>query len=159
MIYTHLIWLILGRTCGAVWTFERYIDYELEGFVRDVQTEISKTECEDLCLSESRWSFVGFNFFLLKMTLKVFSSKTLGYLNFVVEGSLVDLLLTTIWRGSVDWARKTGGNWKKRNRVFSGLNILLLWILLTHTSVQIQSTGSIQGETGIRLPGKPVWIT
>ena len=48
--------LILGRTCGAVWTFERYIDYELEGFVRDVQTEISKTECEDLCLSESRWA-------------------------------------------------------------------------------------------------------
>ena len=43
-----------GRTCGAVWTFERYIDYELEGFVRDVQTEVSKTECEDLCLSESR---------------------------------------------------------------------------------------------------------
>ena len=46
--------LFLGRTCGAVWTFERYIDYELEGFVRDVQTEVSKTECEDLCLSESR---------------------------------------------------------------------------------------------------------
>ena len=48
------LYLISGRTCGAVWTFERYIDYELEGFVRDVQTEISKTECEDLCLSESR---------------------------------------------------------------------------------------------------------
>ena len=49
------LYLISGRTCGAVWTFERYIDYELEGFVRDVQTEISKTECEDLCLSESRY--------------------------------------------------------------------------------------------------------
>ena len=24
--------------------------------MRDVQTEVSKTECEDLCLSESRWS-------------------------------------------------------------------------------------------------------
>ena len=45
-----------GRTCGAVWTFERYIDYELKGFIRDTHREISKTECEDLCLSESRFS-------------------------------------------------------------------------------------------------------
>jgi len=45
-----------GRTCGAVWTFERYIDYELKGFIRDTHRDISKTECEDLCLSESRFS-------------------------------------------------------------------------------------------------------
>ena len=45
-----------GRTCGAVWTFERYIDYELRGFVRAEHKDISKTECEDLCLSESRFS-------------------------------------------------------------------------------------------------------
>ena len=50
--FIHPVWP--GRTCGAVWTFERYIDYELEGFVRDTQRDISKTECEDLCLSESR---------------------------------------------------------------------------------------------------------
>ena len=43
-----------GRTCGAVWTFERHIDYELRGFVRAEHSDISKTECEDLCLSESR---------------------------------------------------------------------------------------------------------
>jgi hypothetical protein len=24
-----------GRTCGAVWSYERYVDYELRGFVRD----------------------------------------------------------------------------------------------------------------------------
>jgi len=45
-----------GRTCGAVWTFERYIDYELRGFVRETQRNVSKTECEDFCLSESRFS-------------------------------------------------------------------------------------------------------
>ena len=45
----------LGRTCGAVWTFERYIDYELRGFVRETQRNVSKTECEDFCLSESRY--------------------------------------------------------------------------------------------------------
>ncbi|XP_023323415.1 uncharacterized protein LOC111697594 [Eurytemora carolleeae] len=44
-----------GRTCGAVWTFERYIDFELRGFVRDTHRDISKTECQDLCLSESRF--------------------------------------------------------------------------------------------------------
>ena len=32
----------------------RYIDYELRGFIRDTQRDISKTECEDLCLGESR---------------------------------------------------------------------------------------------------------
>ena len=44
----------LGRTCGAVWTFERFIDYELRGFVRETHNDVTKTECEDFCLSESR---------------------------------------------------------------------------------------------------------
>ena len=52
-----------GRTCGAVWTFERYIDYELRGFVRETQRNVSKTECEDFCLSESRYNDA--NIFLL----------------------------------------------------------------------------------------------
>ena len=72
--------MISGRTCGAVWTFERYIDYELEGFVRDVQTEISKTECEDLCLSASRCRF-----FIQQL-----------WIDFILLGFHVDLLLTII---------------------------------------------------------------
>jgi len=44
-----------GRTCGATWTFERFIDFELRGFIRDTHRDISKTECQDLCLSESRF--------------------------------------------------------------------------------------------------------
>ena len=44
-----------GRTCGAVWTFERFIDYELRGFVRETHRNVSKTDCEDFCLSESRF--------------------------------------------------------------------------------------------------------
>ena len=102
MIY---IWTISGRTCGAVWTFERYIDYELEGFVRDVQTEISKTECEDLCLSESRCRF-----FIQQL-----------WIDFILLGFLVDLLLTIIWRGNAAWARKTG-----RNRIRLPENVDLL---------------------------------
>ena len=45
-----------GRTCGAVWTFERFLDYELRGWVRDTQTKISKLECQDACVSENRFS-------------------------------------------------------------------------------------------------------
>ena len=49
-----------GRSCGAVWTFERHIDTELRGFVRETQVNVTKTQCEDFCLSESRCGVVRY---------------------------------------------------------------------------------------------------
>ena len=37
-----------------MWTFERHVDTELRGFVRETQVNVTKTQCEDFCLSESR---------------------------------------------------------------------------------------------------------
>ena len=44
-----------GRSCKAQWTFERFIDKELRANIRDTVRDVSKTECEDLCLSENRF--------------------------------------------------------------------------------------------------------
>ena len=47
--------LFPGRTCNALWTFERFVDKELRSNVRDTVREVTKTDCEDLCLSENRF--------------------------------------------------------------------------------------------------------
>ena len=44
-----------GRSCNALWTFERMVDKELRSNVRDTIREVTKTDCEDLCLSENRF--------------------------------------------------------------------------------------------------------
>ena len=41
-----------------MWTFERHVDTELRGFVRETQVNVTKTQCEDFCLSESRCGIV-----------------------------------------------------------------------------------------------------
>nr|CAD7262146.1 unnamed protein product [Timema shepardi] len=41
-----------GVTCGLAWTFDRFLNYELRGFVNLQIPGISKTECEDRCLEE-----------------------------------------------------------------------------------------------------------
>ncbi len=46
---------IIGRSCNALWTFERFVDKELRSNIRDTVRDVSKTECEDLCLSENRF--------------------------------------------------------------------------------------------------------
>lgn len=43
-----------------MWTFERHIDTELRGFVRETQVNVTKTQCEDFCLSESRCGVVRY---------------------------------------------------------------------------------------------------
>ena len=47
--------MLTGRTCNALWTFERMVDKELRSNVRDTIREVTKTDCEDLCLSENRF--------------------------------------------------------------------------------------------------------
>ena len=47
--------LFTGRSCNALWTFERFVDKELRSNVRDTIRDVTKTECEDLCLSENRF--------------------------------------------------------------------------------------------------------
>ena len=54
IIYFNCFMSAQGRSCGAVWTFERHVDTELRGFVRETQVNVTKTQCEDFCLSESR---------------------------------------------------------------------------------------------------------
>ena len=44
-----------GRSCNALWTFERMVDKELRSNVRDTIRGVNKTDCEDLCLSENRF--------------------------------------------------------------------------------------------------------
>ena len=44
-----------GRICNVLWTFERMVDKELRSNVRDTIREVTKTDCEDLCLSENRF--------------------------------------------------------------------------------------------------------
>jgi hypothetical protein len=44
-----------GRSRNALWTFERMVDKELRSNVRDTIREVTKTDCEDLCLSENRF--------------------------------------------------------------------------------------------------------
>ena len=44
---------ISGRDCGAHWTFERFVDSELRGHVRETVRDVSKTECEERCLSST----------------------------------------------------------------------------------------------------------
>ena len=40
---------------NALWTFEWMVDKELRSNVRDTIREVTKTDCEDLCLSENRF--------------------------------------------------------------------------------------------------------
>ena len=47
--------MLTGRSCNALWTFERMVDKELRSNVRDTIREVTKTDCEDLCLSENRF--------------------------------------------------------------------------------------------------------
>ncbi|CAB4063246.1 unnamed protein product [Lepeophtheirus salmonis] len=42
--------------CGLLWTYERFVNKELKVDPKKIQRDVSKNECEDLCLSES--SFV-----------------------------------------------------------------------------------------------------
>ena len=51
-----LFLIFLGRSCGNSWTFERVVDMELVGFVQETVRGITKTECEDRCLSENGYS-------------------------------------------------------------------------------------------------------
>lgn len=44
-----------GRSCSALWTFERFIDKELRTNIRDTIRDVTKTQCEDLCLGENRF--------------------------------------------------------------------------------------------------------
>ncbi len=44
-----------GRSCNALWTFERFVDKELRTSIRETVRDVSKTDCEDLCLSENRF--------------------------------------------------------------------------------------------------------
>ncbi|XP_068082053.1 uncharacterized protein [Anabrus simplex] len=41
-----------SATCSLAWTFERYVNHELRGFVNLALPAVSKTECEDRCLEE-----------------------------------------------------------------------------------------------------------
>ncbi|CAB3367593.1 Hypothetical predicted protein [Cloeon dipterum] len=41
-----------GGGCGQTWTFERYVNYELRGFVAMRYQGISKIECQERCLEE-----------------------------------------------------------------------------------------------------------
>ncbi len=45
-----------GRDCGVHWTFERFVDMELTGYVRDTVRDVSKTQCEDLCLTSTSFN-------------------------------------------------------------------------------------------------------
>ena len=54
MTITKFLIFYLGRSCNALWTFERFVDKELRTNVRDTIRDVTKTECEDLCLSENR---------------------------------------------------------------------------------------------------------
>ena len=40
--------MIEGRDCGAHWTFERFVDTELRGHVRETVRDVSKTDCEEV---------------------------------------------------------------------------------------------------------------
>jgi len=48
--------LSTGRDCGALWTFERFLDMELRVTPRETIRDVSKAECQDRCLKSS--SFV-----------------------------------------------------------------------------------------------------
>ena len=54
--FIFLYCLIVGRSCGKSWTFERVVDMELTGFVQETVRGITKTECQDRCLSENSYS-------------------------------------------------------------------------------------------------------
>ena len=146
MIY---IWLNSGRTCGAVWTFERYIDYELEGFVRDVQTEISKTECEDLCLSESRWWSFGLNFSLIFFSF----FWSIWLLTFYLKVLLSICYLRPFDEGvPIEWGRQVR-IWKKvldKIEFFQAHKMInrLLWFLLTHTLFRFSQPGAYRVKQG-----------
>ena len=62
--------------------------------------------------------------------------------------------VSTKWGGQV---RAGGVNAIEKKHQRSTRRQMILFKL--SLCVQIQSTGSIQGETGLWLPGKPVWIT
>ena len=63
-----------------MWTFERFIDYELRGFVRETHRNVSKTDCEDFCLSESRFARNSFeNPISLTIFLFRFSCRSASY--------------------------------------------------------------------------------
>ena len=47
---------LLGRNCGESYTFERVVDMELTSFVKETVRGISKTDCQDRCLSEKSYS-------------------------------------------------------------------------------------------------------
>ena len=52
----YIFFSIVGRSCGKSWTFERVVDMELTGFVKETVRGITKTECQDRCLSENSYS-------------------------------------------------------------------------------------------------------
>ena len=66
-----------------MWTFERFIDYELRGFVRETHRNVSKTDCEDFCLSESRFA---------KKDVKLLVSQLLGLFRFSCRSASYDHL-------------------------------------------------------------------
>ena len=45
-----------GRSCGKSWTFERVVDMELTGYIKETVRGITKTECQDRCLSENAYA-------------------------------------------------------------------------------------------------------
>ena len=45
-----------GRSCGKSWTFERVVDMELTGYIKETVRGITKTECQDRCLSENAYT-------------------------------------------------------------------------------------------------------
>ena len=51
-----------GRLCDSLWTFERLMDMELRGSERDTIRDVSKSECEDRCLSETGFSCLSANY-------------------------------------------------------------------------------------------------
>ena len=55
--------IYLARTCQSLWTFERFVDMELRGNIREsVRDVVSKSECQDLCLEETRFACLSANY-------------------------------------------------------------------------------------------------
>ncbi|XP_059489112.1 uncharacterized protein LOC132204551 isoform X2 [Neocloeon triangulifer] len=51
-----------GGGCGQTWTFERYVNYELRGFVNMRYQGISKIECQERCLEDRVCRSATYNF-------------------------------------------------------------------------------------------------
>ncbi len=56
------IYIVLGRDCGSLWSFERYVDRELVGSVRETARDVSKSECQALCLASQAFPCLSANY-------------------------------------------------------------------------------------------------